>query len=138
MTHPMNGPDPDSGRRLSRGATGDDLPGSVDLLDLVITQASTDAELAVRGEVDCYSAHELMTALDGVINAGHGMVALDLAGLDFIDAAGLRVVTRAASRLERSGRRLVVRSASPIVLRMLNVIEMSYLALPEPPPVNAR
>ena len=76
----------------------------------------------IRGEIDIQSAPELRDELLRVIHRYGPRLALDLAGVRFMDCAGLNVLlaTRRRARLEQGWVRVV--RASPQVLRMISLL----------------
>jgi len=76
----------------------------------------------IRGEIDIQSASVLRDGLLRVIRRCGPQLALDLAGVTFMDCAGLNVLlaTRRRARLEE-GSVLVIR-ASPPVLRVISLL----------------
>ena len=75
----------------------------------------------ICGEIDIQSAPELRDELLRVIRRYGPRLALDLAGVRFMDCAGLNVLlaTRRRARLEEGSVRVI--RASPQVLRMISL-----------------
>lgn len=78
--------------------------------------------VAVRGELDAFSAPELRACIDA---AESGDVELDLGGVSFIDSSGLATVVESHQQLEREARRLVIVDRSDIVQRLLELSGLS-------------
>ncbi|MGH9086406.1 MAG: STAS domain-containing protein [Acidimicrobiales bacterium] len=78
--------------------------------------------VAVRGELDAFTAPELRASID---NAESDDVELDLGGVSFIDSSGLATVVESHQRLEREDRRLVIVDRSDIVQRLLDLSGLS-------------
>ena len=76
----------------------------------------------ICGEIDIQSAPELRDELLRVIRRYGLRLALDLAGVRFMDCAGVNVLlaTRRRARLEQGSVRVV--RASPQVLRMISLL----------------
>lgn len=55
--------------------------------------------LAVKGEVDVYTAPRLREKLVELVNAGHRQVVVDLEGVEFLDSTGLGVLVGGLKRL---------------------------------------
>ncbi len=91
------------------------MPDSPTRLSIV----SSDAALSVTGDVDAYSAPDLVSALTPL--PGDGDVTLDLAGVGFMDSSGIRVLVDAHQRGEQEGRRVVVANPSRSVRRILEI-----------------
>ena len=80
--------------------------------------------IQIDGELDLATAPLLAAALDGV-DGESGAVLLDISGLKFCDGAGLRVLELTRQRL---GERFQVRGASPFVLRLAEIVGMTWIA----------
>jgi anti-sigma B factor antagonist len=90
--------------------------------------SSTIADLVKIGShLDVRNVGHVRTVLHQAIDEAEGDVAVDLAGLDIIDAAGLGMLTAAHVRAERAGRRLVLRNCSDEVRRVLAVTHLNRL-----------
>jgi anti-anti-sigma factor len=90
--------------------------------------SSTIADLVKIGShLDVRNVGRVRTVLHQAIDTADGDVAVDLAGLDVIDAAGLGMLTAAHVRAERAGRRLVLRNCSDEVRRILAVTHLNRL-----------
>ena len=105
---------------------------------LVITATTTagEARLVLWGELDCSSAPELRARISEVLAAGAGSVALDLAGLSFIDAAGLGVLIGAERQLRQRNGRLELRRVPRSVRRVFEVAGVSGFLQLRPPEVE--
>lgn len=55
--------------------------------------------LAVRGEVDVYTAPRLREKLVELVSAGHHAIVVDLEAVDFLDSTGLGVLVGGLKRL---------------------------------------
>ncbi len=55
--------------------------------------------LAVKGEVDVYSAPRLREKLVELVSEGHRQIVVDLEGVDFLDSTGLGVLVGGLKRL---------------------------------------
>ena len=80
--------------------------------------------LEVRGEVDAFSAPELLALLMAVVDAGHKSVVVDLEEVSFLDAAGLGVIARSSGRLRAGSGALTLRSPSRMVHRLLTLTRL--------------
>jgi anti-sigma B factor antagonist len=76
----------------------------------------------IRGEIDIQSASQLRDELLRVIRRHGPQLALDLAGVTFMDCAGLTVLlaTRRRAELEEGSVRVI--RASPRVLRVISLL----------------
>jgi anti-sigma B factor antagonist len=70
--------------------------------DFALTEESLDDRrhvVAVRGEIDLFTAPELKAALVGAIDAGKTLIVADLAETTFLDSTALGVLIGAVKRL---------------------------------------
>lgn len=99
------------------GSLGQTVPG--------LRATSTEAGLAVSGEVDLTTWSLLSDALAKVADSlaeGQDLV-LDLSELSFIDGHGVQLIARAAEELDPS-RRLVLREAPQMLLRIAEILRL--------------
>jgi anti-sigma B factor antagonist len=77
-----------------------------------LSHESLDAErhiVAVRGEIDLFTAPELKSALAEAIETGHTRIVVDLTDTTFLDSTALGVLIGAVKRLRsRDGRLTIV------------------------------
>src|SRR3954469_14773054 len=77
-----------------------------------LSQESLAAErhiVAVRGEIDLFTAPELKSALSEAIESGHTRIVVDLTDTPFLDSTALGVLIGAVKRLRaRNGRLTIV------------------------------
>lgn len=71
--------------------------------------------VAVRGEIDIFTAPEFKTMIAGAIDAGKSYVIIDLADATFIDSSSLGVLISAHRRLQLRSGRLIIASDVPAV-----------------------
>jgi anti-sigma B factor antagonist len=76
--------------------------------------------VAVRGEVDLYTAPELERALASSVTAGARQLVVDLSGATFVDSTALHVLLRAARQLDKEGE-LIVAASDPNVRRVFGI-----------------
>ena len=79
--------------------------------DFAITEQPGDDErhvLAVRGEIDLFTAPELKQVLADAIQAGRLRIVLDLTGTSFLDSTALGVLIGAVKRLRSRGGALAI------------------------------
>jgi anti-sigma B factor antagonist len=116
----------DAGRSLVWATTEvDDLPET----DFDIqTEVSDDrAVIALRGEMDVYSAARLRDTLNQVLTQGHVDIVLDLEALDFMDSTALGVMARASRRARDAGGELCLRSPQRSLQRVLEITGMAHV-----------
>ena len=92
----------------------------------VLTFAGPSLVIAIHGEIDVFSAPELRDELLRVIRRYGPRLALDLAGVTFIDCAGVNVLlaTRRRAGLE-DGSVDVIRT-SPRVRRVISLLGLEW------------
>ena len=97
-----------------------DRTGTADLRVAVCSGSPLVVEIS--GEIDIQSAPELRDELLRVIRRRGPQLALDLAGVTFMDCAGLNVLlaTRRRAQLEEGSVRII--RASPRVRRMISLL----------------
>jgi anti-sigma B factor antagonist len=77
--------------------------------------------VTLSGEVDLHTAPAVEQALEGVLGLGGTSVALDLAGVSFVDSTTLGVLVRYHDRFKDRGGELIGVTADRRVLRTLEV-----------------
>lgn len=90
-------------------------------LVLTINREGTRAVLAVRGELDAYSAPGLQDQIGKLLGEEIDEVVLDLSQTGFLDSSGLRAILSAQRRLSESNRKLQLRAPSEPVTRLLEI-----------------
>ena len=83
----------------------------------------------VRGDLDILTAPTLHSILDGLVNAGHVLVCLDLEAVTLMSSAGVEVIVATKARLDRVGS-LVLESVPSRVSRVLEICGLARLAVP--------
>lgn len=71
-------------------------------MDLKIESSTKDgtAVLALKGEVDVYTAPKLKGSLIDLVDEGKYVIVVDLSGVDFIDSSGLGVLVGGLKRVK--------------------------------------
>src|SRR3954454_3000354 len=77
--------------------------------------------VAVRGEIDLFTAPEFKERIHGAIEAGRELVVVDLSATTFIDSSSLGVLISAHRRLSLGGGRLVIACDVPAVLNTFRI-----------------
>jgi anti-sigma B factor antagonist len=95
-----------------------------------IRRTPTEVIVAVDGEVDLSTASLLREALGSIDEVD---VAIDAAGLSFIDSSGLSVLVGAAKRLASAGHTLAVRNAPKSIRRVLEITSLDTIVRVETP-----
>jgi anti-sigma B factor antagonist len=78
------------------------------------------------GELDIATAPELRSRVDEITSAG-GDTWIDCTELTFADSSGLDTLTRLAKALRAQDRRLVLTNVRPMVLRAMDVLQITEL-----------
>ncbi|GIF05027.1 STAS domain-containing protein [Actinoplanes siamensis] len=81
--------------------------------------------LALTGEMDRDSSDVLGEAADVVLHGGCTQLVLDLSRLTFCDSSGLNLMFRLHRRLAALGGALYVAAAQGVVLRSIEVVNLS-------------
>ena len=83
--------------------------------------------VAVRGDVDLYSAPELRRSLDELIGSGKTRVLVDLTETSFIDSTTLGVLVGAIKRLRVHDGRLALACDDPSILRVFGITGLALV-----------
>ena len=81
----------------------------------------------VSGDLDCYSAPELRTALLTLVADGPRQVVVDVGGTNFIDSTGLGVLVSGVRRLRDGGGDMVLRSPNALTRRLFEITGVTKL-----------
>jgi anti-sigma B factor antagonist len=77
--------------------------------------------LRLRGELDSYTAARVAGALRKALLAGHAVVVVDLAGVEFLGARGLEVFAHAAAEYDLANATLVFTGLSDRIRRLFRL-----------------
>jgi len=77
--------------------------------------------LAVKGEVDVYTAPRLREKLVELVSQGKRQVVVNLEGVDFLDSTGLGVLVGCLKRLRSHDGELTLVCAQPRVLKVFEI-----------------
>jgi anti-sigma B factor antagonist len=88
--------------------------------------------LAVRGELDLFTAPELRERLAEHIDGADGDLVVDLSECGFVDASGAHALLGASRRLANRGRRLAVVNGGHGNARVLEVMGLDELLVVVP------
>jgi anti-sigma B factor antagonist len=91
--------------------------------DLVLTTETTGdrSVIAIKGELDAYTAPAVEEQISKLMSSGVRNIALDLAETGFLDSSGLRAILTAHRRLENEQGALTLRTPSEPVTRLLEI-----------------
>jgi anti-sigma B factor antagonist len=93
--------------------------------------------VTITGEIDIQSGPQLRDQLLGIIRRNGARLALDLAGVTFIDCAGINVLLAARRRAQLEGGSLRVLRASPRVRRVIALTHLDSVLMPKALPYAA-
>jgi anti-sigma B factor antagonist len=79
------------------------------------------AVLAVRGEVDVYTAPRLRERLIELVSQGSHQVVVDLEGVDFLDSTGLGVLVGGLKRLRSHDGNMILVCTQPRILKVFEI-----------------
>lgn len=85
----------------------------------------------VTGDLDVVTAADLWPHLAGLIAAGHIRIAIDCAGLTFLDSSGIAVLVRGLRAVTPLGGSLRLRSVGQRVLEVLTITSLTEAFLDE-------
>lgn len=103
-------------------------------LEVETEERESGACIALRGELDLFSAKALEAELERLEAGGPDVLVLDLRELSFIDSSGLRVLLAADGRAREQARRFVVVRAPEGVQRIFHIAGLdSRLAMVDDP-----
>ena len=77
--------------------------------------------LAVRGEIDLFTAPEFKQRMSAPIDAGRRQLVVDLTGTTFIDSSSLGVLIGAHRRLKLRGGSLIVVCANEAIIKTFKI-----------------
>jgi anti-sigma B factor antagonist len=77
--------------------------------------------LAVKGEIDVYSAPRLRERLVELVSEGHRQIVVDLEAVDFLDSTGLGVLVGGLKRLRSHGGDLSLVCTQPRILKVFEI-----------------
>lgn len=79
----------------------------------------TEVTLAVQGEVDTVTAHDLERAAGNALRCAPRRLVLDLAGVTFVGASAIAALVRVRLAAHRRGTEIEIIHATPAVMRVL-------------------
>lgn len=98
-------------------------------LDLSVTERNGFTILAVKGEIDVYTAPRLRERIVELANQGHYEVVIDLNGVDFLDSTGLGVLVGGLKRLRSHDGDLVLVCTQQRILRVFEITGLTKVFL---------
>jgi len=83
--------------------------------------------VALIARFDAYSARDVETALQGMIDGGAKKIVCDFSGTEYISSAGLRVLLSAAKILRKSGGKIALSGMKPYVREVFETAGFTQL-----------
>src|SRR5580658_7893734 len=77
--------------------------------------------LAVKGEIDVYTAPRLREQLVELVSQGHRQIVVDLEGVDFLDSTGLGVLVGGLKRLRSNDGDLALVCTQSRILKVFEI-----------------
>jgi anti-sigma B factor antagonist len=90
-------------------------------LGFEVEQRGRYTVLAVRGEVDVYTAPRLRERLIELVSQGNHQVVVDLEGVDFLDSTGLGVLVGGLKRLRSHDGDMILVCTQPRILKVFEI-----------------
>lgn len=93
-------------------------------LETEVHQTEAYPVLAVKGEIDVYTAPLFKQAVGGLLENGATHVIIDMQGVTYMDSSGFGTLLGATRRLRPEGGALHLVGVAPMVLRMLHLTRL--------------
>jgi anti-sigma B factor antagonist len=77
--------------------------------------------VSIKGEVDLYTAPSLKERIADLVSAGRSRLAVDLAGVEFMDSTGLGVLIGGLKRCKEAGGSLALVAPREPVIKVLSI-----------------
>lgn len=100
-----------------------DRTGDAGYLDfsVSVTSVGNAAIVRVTGDLDCYTAPQLRSALLALVADGVRQVTLDVGETHFVDSTGLSVLVGGLKRLREHGGNLVLKAPTGATRRLFEI-----------------
>ena len=98
--------------------------------EFAITEQPIDAErhvLAVRGEIDLFTAPELKSALGEALESGRTRIVVDLTETTFLDSTALGVLIGAVKRLRSRDGVLTIVNTDPNIAKTFEITGLDQI-----------
>jgi anti-anti-sigma factor len=112
----------DDDRATGRGPS----PGRVQHFDLEVQLSAQRTTVFMHGELDVAEADAAWACLDGLLEAGHTTLLVDLTGITFMDSRGVAVLVQAWNRVRECDGHMLI-NPSPRVAATLSVAGLDKL-----------
>jgi anti-anti-sigma factor len=94
-----------------------------------VSRAADEVTIALVGEVDISNEAAVGVGLAEILEMAPTRIAVDLAGLTYLDSSGVRCLLNVARRATTTGSAMVIRRPVGIVLRVLEICGVDELLL---------
>lgn len=105
----------------------------MDTFGTTASRTNGTAVIAVRGDVDLYTAPRLWETIDAAIATTPHQLVIDLTNVSFLDSSGLSVLVKAHKRLRPVDGSVVVRGAAEQVYMALEISKLTSVLTVEAP-----
>lgn len=98
--------------------------------EFALTEENIDDErhvVAVRGEIDLFTAPDLKTTLLGAIDAGRSRIVVDLSETTFLDSTALGVLIGAVKRLRARDGALTIVNVDPNIAKTFEITGLDQI-----------
>ncbi len=96
-------------------------------LDLDVSEKNGMAVLAVKGEVDVYTAPRLREKLVELVTQGKHRIVVDLEGVEFLDSTGLGVLVGGLKRVRSHDGDLALVCTQRRILKVLEITGLTQV-----------
>src|SRR6266508_2726668 len=94
-------------------------------LEVEIGQRHGRSVIALRGEIDVYTAPRLREALIDQVEAGASDILVDMTRVEFLDSTGLGVLVGGLSRVKATGGSLEIVATDDKILKIFDITGLS-------------
>ena len=101
-------------------------------LDVEAIREKDVSVIALRGEIDVYTAPQLRQTIVDLVDRGATKLVVDMAQVDFLDSTGLGVLVGGLKRLREHDGSLTPVISTTRILRILEVTGLTTVFLPQP------
>ena len=98
--------------------------------EFALTEDSLDSDrhvVAVRGEIDLFTAPELKSTLADALEAGHTRIVVDLTETTFLDSTALGVLIGAVKRLRSQDGALTIVNTDPNIAKTFEITGLDQI-----------
>jgi len=88
------------------------------------SQSSDESLIRVVGEVDLYSSPELRKAILKAVPSARGALAIDLAGVTYIDSSGIATLVEGLRSAREHGTEFILNAPSQAVMQVLELARL--------------